>query len=351
MNENEDIATYFLRVDEVVNAIRGLGEELNESLFVQKVLRSLLLKYDVKVSAIEETRDLTKMTMDELHGTLMAYEMRKGTESDQPNNEEAFKAIKKTKYKDNNLDEEIENFVRRFQKGSGRYKGKSPLKCFNYGRIGHIVENCYYKKRSLNNKKSFYSKDDDIFSDESDEEDNDGREVLFITQETPDDDHKNSKEEESICEEDSNEETNLDSFWGYKDNAESEQEYENLEKLKHVETKNSNLRNTNIILKGELSSCEEENYKLEKTINSLKEQLEDYEKLKEELDHTKGELLLTTQKLKKFEKSTEKLDEILSSQRSPNDKTGLGYNDSLKTTKQEKEVENDETNTPEQVEQ
>jgi chromosome segregation ATPase len=83
-------------------------------------------------------------------------------------------------------------------------------------------------------------------------------------------------------------------FWGYKDNAESEQEDENLENLKHVETENRKLRNTNIILKGELSSCEEENYKLEKTINSLKEQLEDYEKLKEELDHTKGELLLTT---------------------------------------------------------
>jgi hypothetical protein len=34
---------------------------------------------------------------------------------------------------------------------------------------------------------------------------------------------------------------------------------------------NSKLRNKNIILKGELSSCEEENYKLEKTINILKE--------------------------------------------------------------------------------
>jgi hypothetical protein len=171
MNVKEDIATYFLRVDEVVNVIRGLGEELDESLVVQKVLISLLLKYDAKVSAIEETRDLTKMTMDELHGSLIAYEMRKGTKRDHPNNEAAFKAINKTKDKDNDLDEEIENFVRRFQKGSGRYKGKSPLKCFKCGRIGHIVENCYYKKRSLNNKKSFYSKDDDISSDESDEED------------------------------------------------------------------------------------------------------------------------------------------------------------------------------------
>jgi hypothetical protein len=41
--------------------------------------------------------------------------------------------------------------------------------------------------------------------------------------------------------------------------------------LKHVETENSKLRNKKIILKGELSSCEEENYKLEKTIDSLKE--------------------------------------------------------------------------------
>jgi hypothetical protein len=143
----------------------------------------------------------------------------------------------------------------------------------------------------------------------------------LITQETQDDDHKNSKEEEIICEEDLDEETNLDSFWGYKDNAESEQEDENLEKLKHVENENSKLRNTNIILKGELSSCEEENYKLENTINSLKEQLEDYEKLKEELDHTKRELLLNTKKLKKLEKNTEKLDEILNNQISPNEKT------------------------------
>ena len=63
--------------------------------------------------------------MDELHGSLIAYEMRTYTESDQPNNEESFKAIKKTKDKDNYLDEEITNFVRRFQKRTRRYKGKN----------------------------------------------------------------------------------------------------------------------------------------------------------------------------------------------------------------------------------
>jgi hypothetical protein len=45
---------HLLKVDEVVNAIRGLGEEVKEPLVVQKVLRSLLLRYDVKVSALVE---------------------------------------------------------------------------------------------------------------------------------------------------------------------------------------------------------------------------------------------------------------------------------------------------------
>jgi hypothetical protein len=45
--------------------------------------------------------------MDELHGSLIAYEMRTCIESDQPNNEASFKSIKKTKDKDNDLDEEI----------------------------------------------------------------------------------------------------------------------------------------------------------------------------------------------------------------------------------------------------
>jgi hypothetical protein len=91
-----------------------------------------------------------------------------------------------------------------------------------------------------------------------------------MTQENRDD-HKSSKEEEIIFEEDSDIETKFDFFWGYKYNIESEQEYENIERLKHVETENNKLRNTNIILKGELSSCEEKNHKLEKAIDSLKE--------------------------------------------------------------------------------
>jgi hypothetical protein len=36
MKEDENIASYFLRVDEAVNAIIGLGEEIKESVIFQK---------------------------------------------------------------------------------------------------------------------------------------------------------------------------------------------------------------------------------------------------------------------------------------------------------------------------
>jgi hypothetical protein len=38
MKEDEDITSYFLRVDKKMNAIIGLGEEIKKSVTVQKVL-------------------------------------------------------------------------------------------------------------------------------------------------------------------------------------------------------------------------------------------------------------------------------------------------------------------------
>ena len=43
---------------------------------VQKVLRSLSLRFDGKFYALEEMKDLDKLTMDELHGIFIAYETR-----------------------------------------------------------------------------------------------------------------------------------------------------------------------------------------------------------------------------------------------------------------------------------
>jgi hypothetical protein len=98
MKEDENIAAYFLRVDEIVNAMIGLGEEVKESVIVQKVLRSLPMIFDPKISALEERSDLNSISMDGLHEIFTTYEMR--TEQENPYiKEEAFKASKNSKKK------------------------------------------------------------------------------------------------------------------------------------------------------------------------------------------------------------------------------------------------------------
>ena len=77
VKEDENIAMYILQVDETVNAIKGLGEEVDESIIVQKVLRSLLMIFDPIISMLEERADLSTISIDELHLIFISYEMRR----------------------------------------------------------------------------------------------------------------------------------------------------------------------------------------------------------------------------------------------------------------------------------
>jgi hypothetical protein len=95
------------------------------------------------------------LTLDQIFGTLTAYEMII-TKSKSTIREASFKVEKNT---DSDIDEIEANFVRRLTKGSGKYKGKMPFKCFNYGKIGHFSSKCphtrRYIKRIILRRKSF----------------------------------------------------------------------------------------------------------------------------------------------------------------------------------------------------
>jgi hypothetical protein len=217
MKEDEDIAAYFLQVDETVNAIIGLGEEIEESVIVQKVLRSLPMRFNPKISTLEERSDLNSISMDELHGIFTAYEMR--TEQENPNvKEAAFKASKISKkkkkeqeeYSNNNDvsedDEEVANFVKRPNKGTnGRYRGKLPLICFNCDGIDHFANKCPHKKKRNDKgyskgrqtykgkittkkffKKNFCTKEDISSLDEDEVSDGETWRVLFMAVEDSD---------------------------------------------------------------------------------------------------------------------------------------------------------------------
>jgi uncharacterized coiled-coil protein SlyX len=142
-----------------VIGIKGLGDEMKEQVIFQNVLISLPMRFDSRISTLEERVDLATLTMDELHGILTAYEMR--IEKDNPAVKEAtFKAYKKRKKKnkkntksdcicndDSKEDEEMENFVRNLKRGTDKYKGMLQLKIFNCGGIGHFSSKCPHKNK------------------------------------------------------------------------------------------------------------------------------------------------------------------------------------------------------------
>ena len=106
MKEEENIGEYRLRVDEVVNVSRGLGGKLKQKKVVIKVLRTLSMRYDPKVSTLEEQDDLQKVAMDELHGILTAYEMRTG-KNGSSRKEATFKASIKNQLENPNDEEAL----------------------------------------------------------------------------------------------------------------------------------------------------------------------------------------------------------------------------------------------------
>jgi hypothetical protein len=188
-----------------------LGEEFKESVIVQKALRSLPMRFDPKISTLEERSNLNSISMDELHGIFTTYEMR--TKQENLDIKEAtFKASKKSKKKGRKKEEhssnnvvsedyeEVANFVKRLNKGTdGRYRGKLPLICFNCDGIGHFSNKCPYKKK-INEKgyskgkqtykdkrttKKFFTKNlctkEDISSSDEDEvSDSETKRVIFM---------------------------------------------------------------------------------------------------------------------------------------------------------------------------
>ena len=76
MREDESIQSFFSRVSNIFNQIRSYGDTIEDKKIILKILRSLPVKYDHIVAAIEESKDLSKLTLVELMGSLEAHEAR-----------------------------------------------------------------------------------------------------------------------------------------------------------------------------------------------------------------------------------------------------------------------------------
>ncbi|XP_022893715.1 uncharacterized protein LOC111408146 [Olea europaea var. sylvestris] len=66
MREGEKVDEYFARTLTLANKMKTHGENMKQSVIIEKILTSMTLKFNYVVCSIEESNDLSTMTIDEL---------------------------------------------------------------------------------------------------------------------------------------------------------------------------------------------------------------------------------------------------------------------------------------------
>jgi hypothetical protein len=169
MKESENVEFFITRVQNIVNAIHAHGEILEDRKIVEKVLRSLPKKFDPITIAIEESRDLSQLTLTDLFGSLQVHEDRL------KKNEETFDQAFQSKLK---VDEKKKQFsaamteasTPSFRGGRGRGRGRGRggrgrgrssssgrgiFHCTYCNKDGHLESYCFKKKRDTSQAANF----------------------------------------------------------------------------------------------------------------------------------------------------------------------------------------------------
>jgi len=299
--EEEDFGEFYSKMSDLRNSMVSLGKPISDVKLIQKILRSLPECFRIKVTTIEESNDLEEMKIEELVRSFQTYEL-----SLPPVNKLKTIALKASKKKvesseDDSEDEEkamamlAKNFRRlmkddRFKKKFSERVKKPPReaepeeeekkdprgpRCFECSGFGHIQADCGNLKKG---KRKAYNV---TLSDESEEEAPESEKFLAFVA--------------PLVEEE-------DSYYSeHSDNGEQLKEayktlYLEYEKLR--EGRKQHLY--------DLNSLQTEKSSLLLRIQDLEEKL-----------------LETQLQLERV--TDEKLTRLLSIQKSPTDKTGLGY--------------------------
>ena len=75
MSEDESFDSFYSKLNEVVVSKFKLGEKMEDSKIVRKILKSLPESFYAKVTTIEESKDLDDIKVQELIGSLQTYEL------------------------------------------------------------------------------------------------------------------------------------------------------------------------------------------------------------------------------------------------------------------------------------
>ncbi|GJQ98149.1 zf-CCHC domain-containing protein [Tanacetum coccineum] len=332
ISEDESIDSAFARFNTIITSLKALDEGYSSKNYVRKFLRALHPKWRAKVMVIEESKDLTSLSLDVLIGNLKAHEMiiKKDSEIVKVKVERKSFALKAKKESSDEecltSGSEYEEYAmavrdfKKFFKRRGRFvrqprndkktfqrsrddkNGKSDRKCFRCGDPNYLIGECP-KPPKDKNQRAFVG---GSWSDSRKEDDEKVKnETCLVAQASSE-----------VCSE---------SSYFSDENSLIDDLVLNSDKLCKMSlkiiTKNKRLKATRNSLEKELSILKEKVTTLEKNKGVDLECVKCH-MLKIENEKLKEEAL----KLTKFEKSTHFLNEMLSNQKPSGDKLGLGFN-------------------------
>ncbi|GJU06491.1 retrovirus-related pol polyprotein from transposon TNT 1-94 [Tanacetum coccineum] len=334
ISEDESIDSAFARFNTIITSLKALDEGYSSKNYVRKFLRALHPKWREKVTAIEESKDLTSLSLDELIGNLKVHEMiiKKDFEIVKAKGERNSLALKAKKESSDeecltsrSEDEEYTMAVRDFKKffrRRGRFvrqplndkkmfqrsrddkNNKGDRKCFRCGDPNHLIGECP-KPPKDKNQRAFVG---GSWSDSGEEDDEKVKDETCLV----------AQASSEVCSESSyfsDENSSIDDL--VLDN-----EYDKLCKMSlKIITKNKRLKATRNSLEKELGILKEKVSTLEKNKGVDLECVKCH-MLKIENEKLKEEAI----RLTKFEKSTHCLNEMLSNQKPSREKLGLGFN-------------------------
>ncbi|GJV70507.1 putative reverse transcriptase domain-containing protein [Tanacetum coccineum] len=185
--EEESIDNAFAKFNTIITSLKALDEGFSSKNCVRKFLRALHPKWRAKVTAIEESKNLTTLSLDELIGNLKVYEevIKKDSETVKSKREQsrsiALKARKESSDEDSSTsdseDEEYAMAVRNFKKffkRQGRFVRQpyEERKCFKCGDPNHLIGECP-KQLKYQNQRAFVGGSWSDSDDDEEEKTND----------------------------------------------------------------------------------------------------------------------------------------------------------------------------------
>lgn len=76
MEENEKVATYVSKVQNLVHLMKGYGGTMTDKMIIEKVMKTLISHFDHVIVSIQESSALSIIKLEDLVDLLEAHEMR-----------------------------------------------------------------------------------------------------------------------------------------------------------------------------------------------------------------------------------------------------------------------------------